>query len=123
MTMIAKARPRALELGDDLQKWLRSVIPWQRRRSRAPRVLGALALVGLGVVAALYMAPIDGRELRARTRKGAQRLSRRARELAERAGQRAGERYRERMQEPGKEREAAQPGERERTRRSEMFSS
>ena len=115
MTMIEKARPRAVELRGDLQRWLRSVIPivtWSaRRRSRAPQVFGALALVGLGAVTALYLAPVEGRELRARTRKGAQRLRRRARELVERAGA-----YRS-------ERAHAHPLERERARRSEAASS
>ena len=89
MTMIEKARPRAVELRGDVQKWLRSVVPilsWSaRRRSRAPQVIGGLALLGLGALTALYLAPYDGRELRARTRKGALRLQRRARQFAERA--------------------------------------
>lgn len=100
MRMMENARPRALDMGDDLQKWLRSLIPvvyWgPRRRSRAPEVAAALALFGIGVVAALYLAPTDGRELRARTRKGAQRLQRRARELAQQAGERASRYGRER---------------------------
>jgi hypothetical protein len=83
-------RPRATALRGDLNTWLRSVAPllaWtaRRRPARAPRVMAALALVGLGAVTALYLAPTSGAELRANTRKGARRVQRRAREMASRA--------------------------------------
>src|SRR5258705_7112521 len=83
-------RPRsAADLSADLYGWLRTIVPtvtWSARRpSRTPRVLGALALLGLGAITALYLAPTSGQELRANTRKGAKRLQKRASELAARA--------------------------------------
>jgi hypothetical protein len=83
-------RPRATALRGDLNTWLRSVMPlvaWSARRrpARTPRVIGALALVGLGAVTALYLAPTNGAELRASTRKGARRLQKQASEMASRA--------------------------------------
>src|SRR5262245_53691854 len=82
-------RPRAQELGGEMYHWLRALVPtvtWSTRPpSRAPRVLGALALIGIGALAALYCAPMNGQELRATTRKRATKLKNRARELASRA--------------------------------------
>src|SRR4029450_1340870 len=79
----------ASELGGDVYGLLRAIVPsisWSARRtSRTPRVLGALALLGLGAITALYLAPTNGQELRANTRKGAKRLQKRASELATRA--------------------------------------
>lgn len=83
-------RPHATALRGELNTLLRSVIPlvtWSARRSpaRTPRVIGVLALIGLGAVTALYMAPTNGAELRASTRKGVRRLQKRASEMASRA--------------------------------------
>lgn len=68
---------------------LRAIVPsisWSTRRPpQTPRVLGALALLGFGAITALYLAPTNGRELRAHTRKSARRLQKRANELAIRA--------------------------------------
>ena len=108
-------RPRAPARSGDVYGLLRAIVPsisWSTRRpARTPRVLGALALLGFGAITALYLAPTNGRELRANTRKSARRLQKRAGELVTRA--RA---YR---------REEAHPTsiERERTRRSEAASS
>jgi hypothetical protein len=83
-------RPRATELRGELNHWLRQIVPlvsWSARRrpARAPRVMAALALVGLGAVTALYLAPTSGAELRESTRKRALKLQRRARDMASRA--------------------------------------
>ena len=105
----------AADLSADVYGWLRTIVPtitWSARRpARTPRVLGALALLGFGAITALYLAPTNGRELRANTRKGAKRLQKRASELATRA------------REYQKEYSHPTSIERERTRRSEAASS